>query len=523
MQSALGNVDIIVLLLAVGSSIFIGLKVAGREQSLENYLLGGRDLPWWAILGSIVATETSTATVLSVPGHGFGNTGFLFLQLALGFILGRIIVVIFLLPQFFDGKLISAYEILGIRFGTTTKRIASVLFLVTRNLGDGLRLFLAAMVLEKLVGWPLACSAIAIGSVTILYTFLGGMRSVVWNDCIQFLIYMAGSITAVFVIIDQLPGGWAGFLEYANSSGKWKLIDPRFSLSDPFTLWAGLLGGAVLSMGSHGTDQMMVQRYLSARSQSDAAKAILWSGVIVFLQFSLFLFIGMLLGCFYQSNLLPEGTKPDQVFAHFIIHSFPANTGLVGLMLAAILAAVMSTLSSSLSASASSVVSDLWLSNLTKTPSQHSQFTVTRIATVFFGILQIGIGIWAGTFARSVVDNALTIAGFSTGILLGWFSLALLTQKRSQRAAIFGGAVGLAVLLFLQFGLPLLQFGLPRSKVTIAFPWLPVFGSLATLLSGLLLNALLPCDSRTSVSLPVDNCTDQFGPSNAPTTQSPEP
>jgi Na+/proline symporter len=268
---------------------------------------------------------------------------------------------------------------------------------------------------------------------------------------------------------------------------------------------------------------MMVQRYLSARSQSDAAKAILWSGVIVFLQFSLFLFIGMLLGCFYQSNLLPEGTKPDQVFAHFIIHSFPANTGLVGLMLAAILAAVMSTLSSSLSASASSVVSDLWLSNLTKTPSQHSQVTVTRIATVFFGILQIGIGIWAGTFARSVVDNALTIAGFSTGILLGWFSLALLTQKRSQRAAIFGGAVGLAVLLLLQFGLPLQQFGLPQWNVTIAFPWLPVFGSLATLLSGLLLNALLPCDSRTSVSLPVDNCTDQFAPSNAPTSQSPEP
>lgn len=260
----------------------------------------------------------------------------------------------------------------------------------------------------------------------------------------------------------------------------------------------------------------MVQRYLSARSQSDAAKAILWSGVIVFLQFSLFLFIGMLLGCFYQSNLLPEGTRPDQVFAHFIIHSFPPNTGLVGLMLAAILAAVMSTLSSSLSASASSVVSDLWLSNVTTTPSQHSQVTVTRIATVFFGILQIGIGIWASTFAQSVVDNALTIAGFSTGILLGWFFLALLTQQRSQLAAILGGTVGLAVLLFL-------QFGLPWWKITIAFPWLPVFGTLATLLSGIVFNQLIPCDAPSTASTPVDHSTKQSESSDTCTSPSPEP
>lgn len=495
MNNPLGIVDLLVLLIAVASSIFIGLRVAGKNQSLEAYLLGDRNLPWWAILGSIVATETSTATVLSVPGHGFGQTGFLFLQLAMGFVLGRLIVIGFLLPAYFQGKLISAYEILGIRFGVPTKKAASILFLVTRNLGDGLRLFLAAMVLENLTQWPLAWSAVAIGLITMLYTFFGGMRSVVWNDCVQFLIYMAGSVAAVFVIVSQLPNGWSSFADFMRSSGKWHWIDPQFSWTNPYTLWAGLIGGAALSLGSHGTDQLMVQRYLSARSQRDAARAIALSGLVVFAQFALFLFIGMLLACFYQTNTLPEGTRNDQVFAYFMIHSFPANTGLIGLMLAAILAAVMSTLSSSLSASASSVVSDLWLPSCKSTPTQATQVWVTRLATAAFGILQIAIGIWASTFSKNVIDNALTIAGFSSGILLGWFFLAVATKSVSQKAALFGGAFGLCFLLCIQFVLPL-----PSIGIAIAFPWLPVLGSTATILAGLAASAWFPSLAPTTPS-----------------------
>jgi len=484
MSIPLGIIDIVVLIAAVLLSIVIGLRFRGKNDSIEAYLLGDRNLPWWAILGSIVATETSTATVLSVTGHGFGDTGFKFLQLALGFILGRFLVVIFLLPGYFEGKLMSAYEILGVRFGMQTKRVASVLFLVTRNLGDGLRLFLAAMVLKELVGWPMLWSAVAIGVITMLYTYFGGMRSVVWNDCVQLVIYMLGSIAALFVIVSYLPNGWTSFFEFAKENNKLEIIDWDFSLSKPYTLWAGLIGGATLSLGSHGTDQMMVQRYLSSRSQRDAARAILWSGLVVFGQFALFLLIGMLLACFYATEAtLPEGIKNDAIFSHFMIHSFPRNTGLIGLMLAAILAAVMSTLSSSLSASASSVVSDLWLPSCRVPPSESRQVWTTRLLTVLFGGLQIAIGVWASTFHESVVDNAFTIAGFSSGILLGLFALGVFTKRTHQVAALGGAAIGLITMLFVQFGLPHVPGGFK-----LAFPWLAVVGSFTTYFSGLLLS-----------------------------------
>jgi len=486
MTIPLGIIDLLVLIAAVSLSIVIGLRFRGKNNSIESYLLGDRNLPWWAILGSIVATETSTATVLSVPGHGFGDTGFKFLQLALGFILGRMLVVFFLLPGYFEGRLMSAYEILGVRFGIQTKRLASVLFLVTRNLGDGLRLFLAAMVLKELVGWPLLWSAVTIGCITMIYTYFGGMRSVVWNDCVQLVVYISGSIAAVFIIVSYLPEGWKTFFDFGNENHKFTMIDWRFSLSDPYTLWAGLIGGATLSLGSHGTDQMMVQRYLSARSQRDAARAILWSGIVVFAQFALFLLIGMLLACFYSSQAtLPEGIKNDAIFSHFMIHSFPANTGLIGLMLAAILAAVMSTLSSSLAASASSVVSDLWLPSCKSIPSESRQVWTTRLITLFFGVLQIAIGVWASTFNKSVIDNALTIAGFSSGVLLGLFALGTFTKRTNESAAIWSAVIGLLVMLAVQFGLPLV----PVWGFKLAFPWLPVIGSVTTFSAGMLITA----------------------------------
>ncbi len=277
MSASLGILDTIVLVVSVALAIFIGLRMSGKTHSVEAFLLGDRNLPWWAILGSIVATETSTATVLSVPGVGFGNAGMKFLQIAIGLIFGRGIVVYLLLPLFFEGRLFSAYEVLGKRFGNQLKYAASLLFLVTRNLGDGLRLFLAAIVIEVLVGWPFVVSAVAIGLVTILYTYFGGMRSVVWNDCIQLVIYVMGGIASVFIIASQIPGGWESFWEWTSQHDKlqvFQFLPPesfdsesfrflKWLVSDPMGFWAGLIGGAALTLGTHGTDQMMVQRYLS--------------------------------------------------------------------------------------------------------------------------------------------------------------------------------------------------------------------------------------------------------------------
>lgn len=490
MPPTLGWIDLAVLAASLAAVVYIGLWSKGKTYTLEDYLLGDRNLPWWAILGSIVATETSTATVLSVPGLAYGATGFRFLQLALGYIIGRAIVVRLLLPLYFQGQLFTAYQVLEQRFGVRMKRAASLLFLVTRNLGDGLRLYLAAVVLQELTQWPFAGSLLVMGIVTIFYTYFGGMRSVVWNDCLQFVIYMAGAVAAVFVIVANLPGGWGELWAFAAEHDKWRLFDFHLSYDQPYTFWAGLIGGAVLTIGTHGTDHMMVQRYLSARSQRDAGRAVFLSGIVVFVQFALFLFIGVELAAYYSHQPDLTFEKTDKVFAHFLVNVFPKNTGLVGLLLAAILAAAMSTLSSSLNSSASALANDFYLTGR-ETPEQ--SLAITRGFTILFGLVQMGVGFGAAYLADAVVNNALTIAGFSAGLLLGVYTLGVFTKSVGQTAAILGALVGLAVLVGLQFGLPALEY--PK----IAWPWLALVGSTTTFVTGAVLSLAIreSVESRT--------------------------
>src|SRR4051812_7238628 len=230
----LGWLDILVLVVYFTTAVLVGLSGRGKTKSLEAFLLGDRNLPWWAILGSIVATETSGVTVLSVPGHGMGPVAFKFLQIALGYIVGRTIIVYVLLPLYFRGQMLTAYEVLHKRFGGLTQRAASLLFLIARNLGDGLRLFLVAIVLQKLANINLAVSVVVMGVISTIYTFVGGMRSVVWNDCIQFVVYVLGGIVAVFVIASQVSGGFGEILQFAADTGKIRVLDVRWSWAEPY-------------------------------------------------------------------------------------------------------------------------------------------------------------------------------------------------------------------------------------------------------------------------------------------------
>ena len=489
MFSDLGIIDAIVLVGLLLGSIVVGIRSGKGTLDADAYLLGGRSLPWWAILGSIVATETSTATVLSIPGEAFGGSGMKWLQLALGYIVGRGLVVVVFLPRYFHGSLFTAYEVLEKRFGTKTRRASSFLFLVTRNLSDGLRLFLAGIVVQQLLGWSFALSVIAMGGITITYTVIGGLRSVVWNDCIQFVIYTLGGLAAVFIIADQVPGQWDEVWTFARDSGKLNPLNFHFQLSDPYTFWAGLFGGAVLTIGTHGTDHMMVQRYLSARSQKDAAKAVFCSGLVVFLQFALFLFIGIELACFYSQGDHHAPKALDKIFVHFIVNYFPANIGLIGLMLAAVLSAAMSTLSSSLNASASAFLNDFWLPLSRTKPDGAGQLKISKRLTVVFGILQIGIAICATSLQQTVVSNALSIAGFSAGILLGVFSLGVISRRAGQLSALTGAAAALAVLSIVHFG-PMYITWLAPWKV--AWPWLALIGSSTTFAVGETIAFLVP-------------------------------
>ena len=248
---------------------------------------------------SIVATETSTATFLSVPGVAYRGD-FTYLQLAFGYILGRVVVATVLLPAYFRGNILTAYQLLQDRFGGPTRTTASLLFLVARSLGDGLRLFLAATVLRHLTGWSTAEAIVAVAAVTVVYTFLGGMKAVIWTDVIQFSVYILGALVALTILAGKLPGGWSELFQTARSAGKFRLLDFSFDLTRPFTFWSGLIGGMVLNTATHGADQMMVQRYLSARSQRQAAGALVASGLVIFAQFAFFLLIGASLWVFYR-------------------------------------------------------------------------------------------------------------------------------------------------------------------------------------------------------------------------------
>ena len=263
----MSSIDITLIAVYVAGCTALGAWQGSRSRGLKGYFLAESNIPAWAVMVSIVATETSTATFLSVPGVAYQGD-FAFLQLALGYLLGRIMVATFFLPAYFRGEILTAYQLLQDRFGRTTRTTASVLFLFTRSLGDGLRLFLAATVLEHLTNWPIETAIAVVASITVLYTFLGGMKAVIWTDIIQFSVYILGAVVAVLILVNKLPGGWTELIETASSTGKFHLWDFSFDLTRPYTFWAGLIGGMVMNMASHGADQMMVQRYLAARSHA---------------------------------------------------------------------------------------------------------------------------------------------------------------------------------------------------------------------------------------------------------------
>jgi SSS family transporter len=450
---AIGTTDLVILVAYLIATVAFGLYMGRGQKSATDYLLGGRNLPWWVLLLSIVATETSTATFLSVPGIAFGTAeapgNLLFLQLPLGYLIGRTIAAYGLLPLYFKGKLFTAYDVLNQRSGPHVRSMASALFLITRTLADGLRLYLAAIVMQFMFGCTLSTAVISMGIATVIYTVVGGIKAVVWTDAIQFVVYMTGAIIAFFVMGQQLDGGLSATFQTEAMQERLRCFDFGFDFSSPYTFWAGMIGGAVLSIGSHGVDQLIVQRYLCARSQRDAQKALLWSGPVVLVQFAIFLLLGLGLSAFYAQNPPSEDfTKGDQVLAHFIVHHLPV--GLVGIVLGAVFSAAMSTLSSSLSASASAVVNDFILPRTGHSADTPFALRSAKLATIVFAGLQILVGISGLGGADSVVNQVLAIQNLTLGVILGLFVLALHKQRSAQASllGLFGGLLATACIVF---------------------------------------------------------------------------
>jgi SSS family transporter len=461
-----GALDLAILVAYMAGMIVLGSWLGRGARDVAEYAVGGRDLPWWLILFSIIATETSAVTFLSIPGFAY-ERDFTWIQIAFGFLAGRFAVAFLLLPQYFRGTLFTSYEVLHRRFGGATKQTASALFILTRSLADGLRLFLSALVLQEMTGISIPWAVTALGVTTVVYTYLGGMRAVLWTDLIQFFLYLTGALIALGAILARLPGGWDQLIAMGQAAGKLRAVNPTLDLSEPYGLWAGLVGGAFVALASHGVDQLMVQRYLSARGLPEARRAVWVSGLVAVAQFALFLLIGVGLWSFYQLHppTVPFD-RPDRVFARFILDELP--TGLVGLLLGAIFAAAMT---SSLNSCATVAVNDLYLPGREVSPER--QLRLTRILTAVFGAVQIAVGIAGQWLRSSIVSSVLGIAAFTTGIVLGLFFLGMYTRRVGQTAALAGLVAGLAGMTWIYFATPL------------AWPWYALAGSLLTVAAGL--------------------------------------
>ncbi len=386
---SVGAIDLAILLAYMAGVVFVGMWVGRVTRTAADFMVGGRDLPWWVILFSIVATETSTVTFLSIPGFAYGRD-LTWLQIVFGFVVGRFIVAFLLLPQYFQGNLFTAYEVLDKRFGGATKRTASVIFIVTRTLADGLRLFLSAIVLQEMTGIPMHWAVVTIGVATIVYTYLGGMRAVLWTDFVQFVVYMEGrcSLSGSCWTTCRVAGADD---EHGRAAGKLRVFDFTLDLSEPYVFWAGLIGGMFVTLGAHGVDQMMVQRYLAAATCGRAARSdyqrLRRPGAIRAVSADR---RGALL---LLSALSARGRlrAADRVFARFILDEMPV--GVLGILLGAIFAAAMSTLSSSLNSSATAAVNDLYCPLVGSEITPARKLRVIRILTAWFGLVQIVVGI----------------------------------------------------------------------------------------------------------------------------------
>jgi len=485
--------DAVVLVAYLAGTTAFGLWLGRRQKDTKDYFVADRDIPWPAVMFSVVATETSALTFISIPGLAYlGNLGFL--QVVAGYLLGRIALAYTLLPRYYQGEIVTAYAMLEQRFGLATRRFTSIVFMGTRVLADSVRLFATAIPIALILSgtgavpprYMMPTAIVTLGALTVLYTYKGGMRAVVWTELLQAGVYLLGGFAAVVLLGRAAPGGWTGIFHAAHAAGKLQVIDWYTGFDRPFTVLAGLLGGAFLSMASHGADQLIVQRLLSSRSLRDAQKAVIGSGVAVFAQMALFLMIGIGLWSHFGGKAF---ASPDNIFPTFILESMPS--GLLGLVIAAIIAATMSTLSGTINSLAASATLDIYLPLTGRSASAPSTLRVGKGLALFWGIvLTVGALLYRQQ-GTPVVVIALSIASFTYGGLLGGFFLALFVKRARQRDAIIGMSVGIVAMAFVVFAKQLAS-AYPSLAATlgplgaVAWPWYVLIGTTLTLLTGTL-------------------------------------
>ncbi|TDI76480.1 MAG: sodium:solute symporter [Bacteroidetes bacterium] len=505
----MSTLDYIVLLAYLIGVIWVGLRMSGKQVSVKDYFLGGKDLPWWAVCFSIVATETSTLTIIGIPAVAFGGT-MVFLQITIGYLLGRTIVALVFLPRYFAGELTTAYDYLGQRFGPRMQTLSSITFMGTRLLADGVRLFATAIPLKVIadstgmdVGYPIII--VSIGLLTMSYTYMGGLKAVVWMDVIQMGLYLLAAIGSIWVLLSNLPEGGLAILEASGKLmvfdfGNWEI---NSILTQPYVFVTAVIGGGIFSMASHGTDHLIVQRLLACRTLADSKKALIGSAFIVALQFAIFLVVGALLWVYYGGASLAELglSRGDEVFPRFILEGLPS--GVSGLVLAGILAAAMSTLSSSLNALASSTLTDVLSKVRAWNEANYNPLKASRLITLMWGIVFMFFATLFEDQKNPVVELGLSIASFTYGSLLGAFVLGMLSERVKEKEAMIAFGLTIIVMVGVIFGVwygpdtgwifvfkPDAAVIAAGNLKSIAWPWYTAIGSVITIVVGTSLSYL---------------------------------
>jgi solute:Na+ symporter, SSS family len=463
----------IIALYLVGITLF-GLRFRKRHRSLRDYFLAGRDIPWWAIALSIVAAETSTLTIISIPGLAY-DTNLTFLQVVMGYLVGRVVISVVLLPHYFRGDLYTAYELIERRFGRGLRSLTAGLFLLTRAAAEGVRVYAVSIVVSIALGTGEIASIAIITALTLIYTFEGGLAAVIWTDVVQTAIYVSGTLVGLVTILHLVPGGWTAIHAAAATAGKLQVFDFRPDFWLPYTFWAGVIGGTFFITASHGTDQLIVQRLLAARGQRQSAAALLSSGAAILFQFALFLIVGVMLWAFYRAPSAHFGTA-DRIYPTFIVSQMPH--GISGLLIAAILAAAMSNLSAALNSLSSSTIMDFIL-RLRPQTDERARMRFSRLATFFWAMVLFALAVLALQKVGRVVEVGLQIASVAYGALLGVFLLGVLTRKANQPGAMVGMLFGFSTELYLW-------------REHVPWTWWVVIGTTVTFAVGYLASLLVP-------------------------------
>jgi solute:Na+ symporter, SSS family len=468
--------DLVIVIAYLLGVTLLGLRFRQQQHDVKDYFLGGRSTPWWALALSIVATETSTLTIIGTPAIAYA-TNLTFIQLVFGYIVGRFLISILFLPGYFRGDFLTAYALIEKRFGPRMRAVAALTFLITRTLAEGVRVAAIALVVSVALGTSERLAVFIVIALTILYTFEGGMKAVIWTDVAQFLLYLTGSLFTLGLLLHKIPGGWPEVVQVAAVHGhKFQWLDFSWNLAANYTFWSGVIGGAFLTMATHGTDQTIVQRLLAARNQADSRRAIIASGFIVLFQFAVFLVVGVLLFVFAQHTpLLSPGERTDRILPIFLVREMPV--GLAGLLLASILAVAMSNASGSLNSLAASSVMDLnILRGHTIEPARFLK--ISRQMTLVWGAILIIFGLvhWE----HSLLETGLAIASLPFGSLLGLFLLGTLDSRANSKGCLVGMFVGLAVVLAVYFG------------TSVAYTWNFLIGSCVTFAIGSFVSRIFP-------------------------------